>query len=67
MHISTMNYNIRRVVDKKTSKPGHHLKGAITGQTSFLYIVTKKVKVFIQILHYFTAISDHSIGKIPSQ
>ena len=28
MHISTLNYNTHRVVDIKTSMPGHHQKGS---------------------------------------
>ena len=50
MHISTLNYNTRRVVDIKTSKPGHHQKGS-HHWTDIISILTK-VNVFIRISHY---------------
>ena len=63
MHISTMNFNTRRAVDKKTSKSGHHLQGAMTGRH---HSYSDKSQSSYTDCALFTAISVHSIGKIPS-
>ena len=54
MHISTLKYNTRGVVDIKTSKPGHHQKGS--HHWTDIIPILPKVNTFIRIPHYLQPI-----------